>query len=134
VVTGVIFAGLWIACRLTAVNTLSIRPGFAAVFVALCLGLTAFCPALALAQEQPEGTRKVVNRVAAVYPDLARKMRINGTVRVEVVITANGKLKVAQVIGGNPLLAKAAVDAIEQWRWGPAPHETKELIELNFHP
>jgi hypothetical protein len=38
------------------------------------------------------------------------------------------------VIGGNPLLAKAAVDAIEQWKWVPAAQKTKELVELNFHP
>ncbi len=75
-----------------------------------------------------------MNRVAPAYPDLARKMHILGTVRVQVVVAPSGKLKLVQVVGGNPLLAKAAVDAIEQWKWGPAPQETKELIELNFHP
>jgi hypothetical protein len=38
------------------------------------------------------------------------------------------------VVGGSPVLAKAAVDAIEKWKWAPGPQETKELIELNFHP
>jgi hypothetical protein len=32
------------------------------------------------------------------------------------------------------LLAKAAIDAIEKWKWAPAAQETKELVELNFHP
>jgi outer membrane biosynthesis protein TonB len=53
---------------------------------------------------------------------------------VEAVITPNGKVKFTQVVGGSPVLAKAAVDAIEKWRWAPAPQETKELIELSFHP
>jgi membrane protein involved in colicin uptake len=53
---------------------------------------------------------------------------------VEVVVAPNGKVKSTHVIGGSPLLAKAAVDAIEKWKWVPAPQETKELIELNFHP
>ena len=61
-------------------------------------------------------------------------MQISGTVRVEAVITPNGKVKFTQVVGGSPVLAKAAVDAIEKWRWAPAPQETKELIELSFHP
>jgi TonB family protein len=61
-------------------------------------------------------------------------MRIIGTVKVEVVVAPGGTLKSAQVVGGNPLLAKAAVEALEQWKWVPAPQETKELIELNFHP
>jgi hypothetical protein len=53
---------------------------------------------------------------------------------VGVVVAPSGKAKFTQVIGGNPLLAKAAVDAIEKWKWAPAAQETKELVELNFHP
>jgi TonB family protein len=86
------------------------------------------------AQEQPEAKRKVVNRVVKVYPELARKMQIHGTVRVEVVIAPSGKVKMTHVIGGNPVLAQSAVGAIEQWKWAPAPQETQELIELSFHP
>ena len=112
----------------------SIRPFLIAAFVALSLGGITFPPALSLAQDQPEGRRRIVDRAVPVYPDLARKMQIRGTVRVEVVVAPNGKMKSSQVIGGSPLLAKAAVDAIEKWKWTPAPQETKELIELNFHP
>jgi TonB family protein len=61
-------------------------------------------------------------------------MQITGPVKVEAVIAPNGKLKSTQVIGGSPVLIRAAVDAIEKWRWVPAPQESKELIELNFHP
>ncbi len=112
----------------------SMRPYTVAALIALSLGVTAVCPTFSLAQEQPEGRRRIVDRVVPMYPDLARKMQIHGTVRVEVVVAPNGKAKFTQVIGGNPLLAKAAVDAIEKWKWVPAPQETKELIELNFHP
>jgi len=38
------------------------------------------------------------------------------------------------VVGGSPLLSQAAVEAIQKWRWETAQHETKQLIELNFHP
>jgi TonB family protein len=61
-------------------------------------------------------------------------MQIHGTVRVNVVIAPNGKVKLTQVVGGNPVLIKAAVDAIDKWRWAPASQETKELIQLDFHP
>jgi TonB family protein len=111
----------------------------AAPLLALFLGTAAFSPSLApaqdsSAQQQPEAKRKVVNKVVPVYPDLARKMRIHGTVRVEVVIAPSGKVKTTQVIGGNPVLAQSAVGAIEQWKWAPAPQETQELVELSFHP
>jgi TonB family protein len=115
-------------------KTLSLRPLFVAAVVALSLGMSAFSSDLSLAQEQPEAKRKIVSNMPPVYPELARKMQISGTVRVEAVITPNGKVKFTQVVGGSPVLAKAAVDAIEKWRWAPAPQETKELIELSFHP
>jgi len=106
-----------------------------AALIALSLGVIVFSPPCSLAQEeQSVGTRRIVDRVLPVYPDLARKMQMRGTVRVEVVVAPNGKVKSTHVIGGSPLLANAAVDAIEKWKWVPAPQETKELIELNFHP
>jgi TonB family protein len=111
----------------------------AAPLLALCLGAVAFSPSFAVAQdssaqEQTEAKRKVVNKVLPVYPELARKMQIHGTVRVEVVIAPSGKVKMTHVIGGNPVLAQSAVGAIEQWKWAPAPQETQELVELSFHP
>jgi TonB family protein len=110
------------------------RPAFGAALFALSLGFIAFCPSFSLAQEQSETQRKLVNKVDPVYPELAKKMQISGTVKVEVVVAPNGKVKFTQVVGGHPVLAKAAVDAIANWKWGPAQQETKELIELHFHP
>jgi len=62
------------------------RPCFAAVLVALSLGLTAFNPLVSRAQEQPDGRRKIASKVVPAYPELARKMHILGTVKVEVVV------------------------------------------------
>ena len=99
----------------------------------IALGIIVFSPSLSLAQE-PSEARKIVSRVVPEYPELARKMQMTGTVRVEASVAPNGKVKFTQVRGGSPVLVKAAVDAIEKWRWAPAAQETKELIELNFHP
>ena len=73
-----------------------------------------------------------MSKVDPLYPELASKMQISGTVRVEALVAPNGKPRLTQVIGGHPVLAKAAVDAIEKWKWLPAPQETKELVILNF--
>jgi TonB family protein len=113
---------------------LSMRPSFAFTFVALSLGVIVFYASFSLAQEQSETQRQIVNKVVPTYPDLARKMQMTGAVRVEAVVAPNGKVKFTQVVGGNPVLARAAVEAIEKWKWEPTPQETKELIELNFHP
>ncbi len=100
---------------------------FVLLFVAV------FVASIAPAQEQTEG-RRILSRVVPVYPELANKMQIKGTVRLEAVVAPNVKVKLTQVVGGSPVLVKAAVDAVEKWRWAPGPQETKELIELNFHP
>jgi TonB family protein len=134
VVTVVTFAAFGILSSLAAMNKFSMRPYFAAVLVSLSLGVITFSPVLSLAQEHQEAIRKIVSRVDPVYPELASKMQIHGTVKVEAVVAPNGRVKFTQVIGGSPLLARAAVDAIAKWKWGPAPQETKELIQLNFHP
>ncbi len=115
------------------------RRPVAAVLLALScgvitLGMTVFSPSFSLAQEPSETQRKIVSRVVPEYPELARKMQITGTVRVEATVAPNGKVKYTEVRGGSPVLVKAAVDAIEKWRWASAAQESKELIELNFHP
>jgi len=61
-------------------------------------------------------------------------MNVVGTVRVVVVVAANGKVARTEVVGGSPLLAVAAVDAISKWKWIPASEETKEMIEIKFKP
>ena len=106
----------------------------AAALLSLLLGVVVFSASFAFPQDQPDVKRKIVSKVMPVYPELARKMQLSGIVRVEAVVAPNGKLKLTTVIGGSPLLAAAAVDAIEKWKWAPAPQESKEIIELNFHP
>jgi TonB family protein len=110
------------------------RPIIATVIVAVSLGALASSPSFSSAQEAAPAKRKIVSQVVPAYPELASKMQITGTVRVEATVGPNGRVKSTQVIGGSPVLAKAAVDSIEKWKWAPAALETKELIELNFHP
>lgn len=86
------------------------------------------------AQDQPETKRKIVSQVLPLYPELASKMNLTGAVKVLVTVAPNGKVKDTQVVGGSPVLAKAAVDALFKWRWVAAPQESKEVIQLDFHP
>ena len=81
---------------------------------------------------QEELTRKTETRVAPVYPDLARRMRIAGIVKVIVVVAPNGTLKNTRVLGGNPVLVNAAVDALKKWKFEPASEETTGTVEFKF--
>ncbi len=86
------------------------------------------------AQDQPDVKRKIVSQVLPLYPELARKMNLTGTVKVLVTVAPAGKVKDTQILGGSPVLAKAAVEALYKWRWVVASQETKEIIQLDFHP
>ena len=86
------------------------------------------------AQTETESKRKVVNRVMPSYPDLARNMRIKGVVRIEAVVAPSGQVKATHIVGGHPLLAQSAEDAVHKWRWESSPAETKELVEVKFDP
>ena len=103
-----------------------------AVSALLALALT---PLGGHAQQAPdEISRKTKSRVQAVYPELARKMKLGGTVKVEVVVLPNGLVKGARVVGGHPVLANAALDAVKKWRFEPAALESTGIVDFKFDP
>ncbi len=76
--------------------------------------------------------RKVISRVVPVCPELARKMHIQGVVRLEATVKPNGSVRTTHVLGGNPVLAEAATTAVSKWKFEAAPSETTEVIQLSF--
>jgi|SRR5882672_7192547 len=92
-------------------------------------------PTVAAAHAQdsaPQQARKVVLRVNPAYPDLARRMHLSGIVKVRATITPNGSVKSVEPVGGNPVLLKAAQEAVTNWKFATGPDETREVIELRF--
>ena len=83
---------------------------------------------------QAELTRKVKTRVAAAYPDLARRMNLRGTVKIMVTVLPNGDLKDTKVMGGNPILVNAAMEALKKWRFESAQEESSGTVEFKFEP
>jgi len=84
------------------------------------------------AQQQEELTRKAKSKVQPMYPDLARRMSITGVVKIQVVVAPNGTIKSTKVVGGHPVLANAAIDALKKWRFEPASDETTGVVEFRF--
>jgi TonB family protein len=83
-------------------------------------------------QDSVETKRKVKTQVTPTYPDLARHMNVHGKVKLEVTVAADGTVKSVHVLGGHPLLAGAAQEAVRQWKFEPGPKETTNVIEFNF--
>ena len=105
-------------------------------FLFLFLVLWSCLQLAGLAQEQSasDGGRKIVRRVEPRYPEVARRMNVIGTVKVFAVVAADGTVKAVEPVGGSPLLVEVSTVAIKAWKYAPAAAESKELIELHFHP
>jgi TonB family protein len=107
------------------------RVGGLVVGLALCTG--AFIAASG-AQAEGHAGRRAIERVAPVYPELARRAHIRGIVKLEVVVRPNGSVKSANALGGSPALIQSAIDAVRKWKFEAAPEETTELVQLAFEP
>ncbi len=83
---------------------------------------------------QEQSARKTKSKTTPAYPELARRMKISGIVKVQVTVAPNGTVKNAKLMGGHPVLANAAMDAVRQWRYEAGKDETVENLEFRFNP
>jgi TonB family protein len=86
------------------------------------------------ASAQPHPERRVISKIAPAYPELARRMHLQGAVKLEVGVKADGAVKSTRVLGGNPVLVQAAADAVSKWKFEVSPGETVEIVQLTFQP
>jgi TonB family protein len=75
--------------------------------------------------------RKVIKKVDPIYPELARKMNLTGTVKVEIRIGADDAVDEVRTLGGNPVFVTAVENAVKQWKYASEAAETKKL-EFKF--
>jgi TonB family protein len=80
---------------------------------------------------------RLVRKVIPTYPPVAKTARMAGVVRLMAIIGKDGTVQNVQIVSGNPILARAAVDAVRQWVYRPTviegnPVEVSAPIELNF--
>ena len=67
----------------------------------------------------PSANSYLLQRVEPEYPEAARQQHIQGPVVLNVLVGRSGAVRELTVISGDPLLAKAATDAVRQWRFNP---------------
>lgn len=75
--------------------------------------------------------------VKASYPSLARQMKVEGSVLLQALVGSDGGIQSLRVLGGNPILVPAALEAARQWRFRPylqngQPVETQAKIVVDF--
>ena len=80
---------------------------------------------------------KLLYQPKPIYPPLAIMARIQGTVVLQAIIGTDGTIKDLKVQSGHPLLVRAALDAVQTWRYQPTllntePVEVLTEIDVNF--
>ena len=79
----------------------------------------------------------LIFRVQPDYPSLARQVRVQGQVILRAVISREGAIENLQVLSGHPMLVRAAVEAVRQWKYRPyllngEPVEVETEVKVNF--
>ena len=62
---------------------------------------------------------QLYHRVEPAYPPLARQLRREGRVELQAIIDTEGSIQSLEVISGDPLLVRSALDAVREWRYHP---------------
>jgi TonB family protein len=103
-----------------------LQKAFAGLIFGLALTLTISLPARA--QED----RAVLTKVKAVYPEMAKRLKITGTVMMNATVTPAGTVKEVKTVMGEKMLLEAAKEAVLKWKFAPADHQTIEDVEVEF--
>ena len=78
--------------------------------------------------------RKVLRNPTPSYPALAKRMNLSGVVKIRAVVAADGTVKQVEVVGGDPVCAQAATEAVKDWRYAQGKTDTRVELEFRFHP
>ncbi|MEO8370045.1 MAG: energy transducer TonB [Candidatus Solibacter sp.] len=96
----------------------------------LIVGLTA---GMLAAQDAPkkvtktEGLNAVTTKVSPEYPAIARQLKIEGAVELEVIVTEAGTVEKVNIVSGNPVLTRPASDAVKKWKFAPFTADGKAV-------
>jgi TonB family protein len=87
-------------------------------------------PTLAAPPSAPH--RTVITRVSPIYPELAKRMGVTGTVIIRAVVLPNGTVSEIHTEAGDPLLRAAAEDAVRHWRFVAEPTSSDCIVAVAF--
>ena len=90
-----------------------------------------------LAISTEELSQKLVSKVDPAYPVEAKKQSVQGEVLLAVNVNTNGEVDSVQIKRGHPLLVRAAVDSVKQWKYAPYVKEgvvvpVSSTVYVNF--
>lgn len=85
----------------------------------------------------PAAHKLIKSEVPPIYPEDASKKKIQGTVRLHIIIGVNGLVNEINVVSGKSQLQSAAVDAVRKWQYEVSsyqghPVEVETVVDIVF--
>lgn len=109
-----------------------LKPAFLILTAALLWNTLVIPPASAQTSQAQASVRKVKVSVPPEYPDIARKMNIQGAARVLAIVNAEGNVINVKELGGNPVLVAALVQAVKKWKYEAADRQSEIEVRYEF--
>ena len=97
------------------------------------LALPAVCFCLLAGTLLHADNRKSVKTVPPVYPAIAAKMKIEGTVKLDATIDPDGSVSDIKIVSGHQLLVQAAVEAVKKWKYESGDGKTTQTVAIEFN-
>ncbi len=69
----------------------------------------------------------LVKRVVPVYPPMAKRLGVSGTVYLKIFVNKKGRVEKAEVIKSNPMLERAAIEAVMKFEFQPALQRDRKV-------
>jgi TonB family protein len=92
----------------------------------------AMSPASSQTAQSQTNTRKLKVSAPPEYPELARKMNIQGVARVLLTVASDGRVVGVKELGGNPVLVASLVQAVRKWKYESAERESEIEVRFEF--
>ncbi|MGZ4858020.1 MAG: energy transducer TonB [Candidatus Angelobacter sp.] len=109
-----------------------LRPTFFILIATLLWNMLATSPASSQTSQVQANARKLKVSVPPEYPELARKMNIQGVARVLLTVTSDGRVVGVKELGGNPVLVASLVQAVRKWKYESADREREIEVRFEF--
>ena len=77
-----------------------------------------------------EGLNAVTTKVSPDYPPIAKQLKIEGAVELEVLVTESGAVEKVNIVSGNPVLTRPASEAVKKWKYAPFTSDGKAVKAL----
>ena len=89
---------------------------------------------LTIMRAEKGAERMLIAHVEPDYPEISQQHVVGRIVRLQITISAKGNVESVGLLGGNPVLAQSAMEAVQKWKYAAARSSSTMEISIPFDP